>query len=354
MLLDALLRFLLLAFTAAVDRRHRAVIAYLRAENRVLVEQLGGRKPRFTDAQRIRLAKKAKVLGRKALGQLGTIVTPDTLLAWYRRLVAAKYTPKTRKPGRRRTEAELEKLVIEMATSNPSWGYTRIRGALTVLGIALGRSTIARILARNGIDPAPHRGMRWADFLRANFGHVFATDFFTVEVLTAFGLVRYHVLFAIDLATRRVHLGGVVHNPCAFWMYQRVLDWTDPINGFLRDAKYLILDRDPIFSKEVKGRIKDEGVKVITLPAKSPNLNSVAERFVLSVKSECLSKFIPLSEAHLRHAVTEFISHYHEERPHQGLGNRLIEPAVAANVDGSIKCRERLGGLLKFYHRDAA
>jgi len=196
--------------------------------------------------------------------------------------------------------------------------------------------------------------MRWSDFLKAHLGHIFAADFFTVEVLTAFGLVRYHVLFFIDIATRRVHIGGVIHGPDGFWMKQQVLDLTNPVDGFLWDAKYLILDRDPICSKDVKGRLEDEGVKVVTLPAKSPNLNAYAERFVLSIKSG-LSKIIPLGERHLRHCVQEFSRQYHQERPRQGLGNRLIEPAAAANGDGGrVGCRERLSGVLRFYHRHAA
>ncbi|MCP5066160.1 MAG: hypothetical protein GY946_06285, partial [bacterium] len=151
--MDQLLRCLLVMFASALDHRQRRVIAYLRAENRVLREQLGGRRIQFTDPQRIRLAKQAKELGRKALYELGTIVTPDTLLAWYRNLVAKKYTARTRRQGRPRTHEEIERLVVEMATSNPTWGYTRIRGGLKVLGIEVARSTIARILARNGIDP---------------------------------------------------------------------------------------------------------------------------------------------------------------------------------------------------------
>lgn len=138
------------------------------------------------------------------------------------------------------------------------------------------------------------------------------------------------------------------------WVEQRALDWTDPVDGFSRDAKFLILDRDPVFTKEFKNRLKGQGIRVVTLPACSLNFNAFAERFVLSTKSEWLSKIIPLSELNLRHAVTEFIKHYNEEWPHQGLGSRLLESAVAANDDGPIECRERLGGLLKFYHRDAA
>jgi len=351
---DHLLRLLLLMFASALDHRQRRVIAYQRAEIRVLREQLGARRIQFTDPQRIRLATRAKELGLKTLHELDTLVRPDTLLAWYRKLVAKKCASKPRRQGRPRTEEAIEQLVVEMATSNPTWGYTRILGGLKTLGIKVARSTIARILARNGIDPVPHRGMRWADFIKAHLGHIFAADFFTVEVLTAFGLVRYHVLFFIDIATRRVHLGRIVHEPGALWMKQRVLDLNDPDDGFLRQATHLIVDRDPIFSKDVKARLKDEGVKVVTLPAKSPNSNSHAERLVLAIEYECLAKIIPLEERHLRLAVREFIRHYHEERPHQGLGNRLIESAVAANDVGPVRCRERLGGLLRLYHRDAA
>ena len=137
-------------------------------------------------------------------------------------------------------------------------------------------------------------------------------------------------------------------------MLQQALDLTDPMSGFLRKAKFVILDRDPVFTKEFKGRLRDEGVKVVTLPARSPNLNAFAERFLRSVRSECLSKVIPLSEKHLWPLCREYVRHYNSERPHQGIGNRIIDPEVSANDAGPIQCRERLGGLLRFHHPEAA
>ena len=199
-----------------INRGQQQVIEYLLEENRVLREQLGGRRLRLTDAQRRRLAVRAKALGRKALTGIACIVTPDTLLRWYRNLVARKYDGSgRRRPGRPPTKAFLAALVIRMAASNPTWGYTRIRGALRNLGHELGRSTIKRILADAGMEPAPERSKRtsWATFLKAHSGSIAAMDFLNVEVLTMHGLVRYSVLFVIDLKTRCVHLAGIVHDP---------------------------------------------------------------------------------------------------------------------------------------------
>jgi len=204
------------AMAGWINRGQQQVIEYLVEENRVLREQLGGRRLRLTDAQRRRLAIRAEALGRKALMGVACIVTPDTLLRWYRSLVARKYDGSRRRgPGRPPTQAALARLVVRMASSNPGWGYTRIRGALRNLGHELGRSTIKRILADAGIEPDPERSKRtpWATFLKAHWGAIAATDFFTVEVLTMHGLVRYSVLFAIDLKTRCVHLAGIAHDP---------------------------------------------------------------------------------------------------------------------------------------------
>ncbi len=206
------LHFLMLIFAGWVNRSQQDVLEYLQEENRVLREQLGGRRLRFTDGQRHRLAAKAKTIGRKGFFGIGTLVTPDTLLRWYRRLIAKKYDgSKARKPGRPRTAVEIEELILRMARDNPRWGYTRIRGALRNLGHEIGRNTIKRILLENGIDPAPLRkkGMPWETFLKAHWGAIAATDFFSVEVLTRTGLVRYFVLFVIDLQTRGLRLPGL-------------------------------------------------------------------------------------------------------------------------------------------------
>jgi transposase InsO family protein len=353
-----LLQFLMLSFAGWVNRGQQDVIEYLQEENRVLREQLGGKRLLFTDVQRRRLAAKARKMGRKGLFEIGTLVTPDTLLRWYRRLIAKKYDGShARRAGRPKTAAEIERLILRMARENPGWGYTRIRGALRNLAHEIGRNTIKRILLENGVDPAPLRkkGMSWETFLKAHWGAIAATDFFSVEVLTRVGLVRYFVLFVIDLQTRRVEIAGIVRHPDGEWMKQMARNLTDAEDGSLNGAHYLIHDRDPLFTDTFREVLKPSGVKTVKLPARSPDLNAYAERFVRSIKSECLAQIIPLGERHLRETVREYMVHYHVERNHQGLGNELIEtPCDEPNMDGAVECRERLGGVLKYYYRSAA
>jgi transposase InsO family protein len=244
-----------------------------------------------------------------------------------------------------------------MARQNSTWGYTRIRGALYNLGHDIGRNTIKRILLDNGLDPAPLRGrtMSWETFLKAHWGAIAATDFFSVEVLTRVGLVRYFVLFVIDLKTRRVEIAGIVQQPDGEWMKQAARNLTDCDAGFLNETRHLIHDRDPLFTEGVRRILKQSGVTTVKLPARSPNLNAYAERFVRSIKSECLAKIIPLGERHLRKAVKEYTEHYHLERNHQGLNNELIEKLTdSPSMDAAVGCRERLGGVLSYYYRTAA
>jgi putative transposase len=278
------------------------------------------------------------------------------LLRWYRRLIARKYDgSKRRAVGRPRTAAEIEALILQMAHQNPTWGYTRIRGALYNLGHEIGRNTIKRILLEDGIDPIQRRGMSWETFLKAHWGAIAATDFFSVEVITRSGLVRYFVLFFIDLKTRRVEIAGIVPGPDGEWMKQIARNLTDVDEGFLCGARYLIHDRDPLFTRSFREILQSSGVETVKLSARSPKLNAYAERFVRSVKSECLAKIIPLGERHLRKAVNEYTEHYHLERNHQGLGNELIENSIDRPcVEGAVDRRERLGGILNYYHRRAA
>jgi putative transposase len=358
--MDALpppLAFFLLLFSGWVNRQQQAVIDYLLEENRVLRAERGTRRLRLTDDQRRRLAVKGKALGRRRLGDIAGIVTPDTILRWHRRLVAQKYAgSKTRAPGRPRTPPDIAALVVRMASENPTWGYTRIRGGLHSLGHEVARNTIKAILRDHGIEPAPERGTKtpWKTFLAAHWDGLAAADFFTVEVLTMAGLVRYFVFFVMRLKTRTVEIAGITRQPNDTWMKQTARKLTDAQDGFLRSVRYLILDRDPLYTIAFRRMLRDSGVRPLLLPARSPNLNACAERFVLSAKSECLERIVPLGEGHLRAAVREFVDHYHEERPHQGLGNELIAPRAKASGTGPLKCRERLGGLLKFYYREAA
>src|SRR5262249_25135301 len=268
---------------------------------------------------------------------------------------AQKYDGSARRgPGRPRIAGEIRELIIEMAIDNPRWGYTRIRGALANLDYTVGRNTIKRILAENGIDPADRRPMSWRTFLKAHWGAIAATDFFTVEGITWKGLVRYFVLFVIDLKTRRIEIVGIVTSPNGAWMTQIARNWTDSEDGFLLRTRYLIHDRDPLFTKGFRGILDGSGVRPVRLPSRSPNLNAYAERFVRSIKAECLAQVIPIGEAHLRRAVREYVAHYHSERNHQGIGNRLIESSVDdSRRNGQIGCRQRLGGLLRYYRRAA-
>jgi transposase InsO family protein len=352
------LQFLMLIFVGWVNRSQQDVIEYLQEENRVLREQLGAKRLLFTDVQRRRLAAKAKAIGRKGLFEISTLVTPDTMLRWYRRLIAKKYDgSKVRKAGRPKTAVEIEQLIIRMARDNPRWGYTRIRGALRNLGHEIGRNTIKRILLENGIDPAPFRkkSMPWATFLKAHWGAIAATDFFSVEVLTRTGLARYFVLFIIDLQTRRVEIAGIAQQLDGEWMEQIARNLTTADDGFLNGTHYLIHDRDPLFTGAFSEILKSSGVKTAKLPVRSPNLNAYAERFVRSIKSECLAQIILLGERHLRKTVKEYTEHYHVERNHQGLNNALIaEPSDEPKMDAAVECQERLGGILKYYYRRGA
>ena len=246
-----------------VNRQQLQIIEYLEAENRVLRERLGSRRIQFTDAERRRLARKAYAIGRKALEQISTVVTPETLLRWSRQLVAQKWTYANRRgPGRPHVMRRIAELVIRMACENPSWGYTRIQGALSNLGHEVGRGTIANILKENGIDPAPERGRRtrWSTFLKAHWECLVAADFLSVEVCTLRGLVTHYVLFFIDLASRAVHVAGVTAHPDHTWMMQVARNVTDVEDGVLRGKRHVILDRDAKYTDGFRSALSREGV----------------------------------------------------------------------------------------------
>jgi putative transposase len=350
-------QFLVFLFAGWISRNQQRVIEYLQAENRVLRERLGPGRVRLTDAERRLLAEKAKPLGRRGLAQLSSIATPETILRWYRDLIAAKYdgSHERRSPGRPSTPPDATTQLLTMARENPSWGYTRLRGAMSNLGFGIGRSTIQRVLKERGIEPAPRRGktMSWNTFLKAHWDAIAAADFFSVEVLTRGGLVRYLVLFIIELRTRRVHIAGISNGPDDGWMAQVARNLTDSVAGFLRDTRHLIVDRDPLYTAHFKAILGSANVELLRLPAKSPNLNAYAERFVRSIKNECLRHIVPLGERHLRTVVREYVEHYHHERNHQGLDNVIPLP-IGHPTTGVTRRRERLGGVLKFYHREAA
>ena len=364
-MLPVTVQFLVAMFASGLNERMARKAEYLREENRVLKEALrtatGKSRIPFTDEQRGRLATKGKALTPAERDECCQIVRPSTILAWFRQLVARKYdSSRVRGPGRPRKANEIRNLVLRIAADNPAWGYTKIRDALRGLKIEIGRTTVASILADAGIEPAPerHRKRTWKQFLKRHWETLYACDFFAVETLGVFGTVRYMVLFVMEVKTRVVRVAGIRITPDGAWMLQVARNLLDPVDGFLRNASYLIHDRDPLYTKAWTALLKSGGVKCVPIPAHSPNCSPHAERFVKTIRTECLDLFVIFGERHLRHWLTAFCAHYHGERFHQGLGGRLITPSASASNDngtaGAIQCRSRLGGLLNFYYREAA
>jgi putative transposase len=344
--------------TGTVDQELLLRNEYLVAENRILKAKLK-RRLRLSDRERAKLGEIGHRLGRKALGEVATAALPDTILAWYRRLVARKFdgSRARRARGRPPIDREVEELIVRMAEENRSWGYDRIVGALANLGHEVSDQTVGNVLRRHGVPPAPERKhtTTWAAFIRTHLAVLAGTDFFTVEVFTLRGLVTYYVLFFIHLESRKVYIAGITVHPNEQWMQQMARNVTMEGYGALRDCRYLLHDRDTKYTTSFRAIIESGQVKTLPLPARSPNLNAYAERWVRSVKEECLSKIILFGERSLRRAMSEYVAHYHAERNHQGKSNALLFHQVTeARREKPVQCRERLGGLLHYYHQDAA
>ena len=352
-------KHLLAYITGTVDQALLLRNEYLVTENRLLRNQITGRM-QLTDGERKTLAEIGQKLGKQALKEIATIVTPDTILAWHRRLVAQKFdgSPQRKTPGRPKIDPALEALIVRMAQENRSWGYDRLVGALANLGYIVSDQTVGNILKRHGLPPAPERKTTttWKEFIRTHMDVLVATDFFTAEVWTLGGLVTYYVLFFIHLGSRKIHIAGVTPHPHGPWMMQVARNITMEEWGFLSPGQYLIHDRDGKYCPAFQEIIDAAGITRVPLPPRSPNLNAYAERWVRSVKEECLSRLILFGEATLYRALNEYVEHDHHERNHQGKGNVLLFPAISqdAEREGPIECRERLGGLLRYYAREAA
>jgi transposase InsO family protein len=236
-------------------------------------------------------------------------------------------------------------------------GHTRIVGALQNVGHRVSRSSIARLLKARGMPPVPERPTSWPTswptFLRAHWGIIAGADFFTTEVWTWRGFVTYSTVFVIDLASRRVPIVGSTPHPHEVFMQQVVRTMTAADEGLLAQHRVLICDRDTKWSTPVRARLNDAGIRVVLTPYRAPNANAYAERFVRSIKEECLNRVIPLGERHLRRPIAEYVEHDHRERNHQGIENALIAGAPATNHVGRIRRRPRLGGVLNYYERAA-
>lgn len=344
--------------TGTVDQELLLRNEYLAAENKVLKAQVQGRL-RLSDAERATLGEIGHRLGRKALADVANAARPDTILGWYRRLVAGKFDgSKVRsRPGRPTIDPQIEEWIVRMAKENPSWGYDRILGALANIGHAVCDQTVGNVLKRHGMLPAPERKKTttWSQFIRSHLDVLAGTDFLSVEVLTRRGLVTFYVLFFIHLGSRKVEVAGITPHPNEVWMQQMARNVTMDDWGFLGNCRYLLHDRDSKYTESFRRLLKTSGVEPLALPPRSPNLNAYSERWVRSVKEECLSKLILLGERSLRRALRDYVAHYHEQRNHQGRGNVLLFPRnVSTCRSRPAQCRERIGGLLRYYHREAA
>ena len=315
----------------------------------------------LSDSEKTTLAEIARRLGRKALQDVASAAKPDTLLRWYRQLIAKKFDgSRLRKlVGRPPISEQIEGLVVRFARENPSWGYDRIVGAMANLGHKVSDQTVGNILKRHDIPPAPKRkqSTSWKDFIRAYMAVMVGTDFFTAEVLTLKGLKTYYVLFFIHLESRRICLAGVTRHPDQEWMEQIARNVTMEETGVLANCRYLLHDRDSKYCPSFRQLLEAEKIKALALPPQSPNLNAYAERWVRSIKDECLSKLILFGERSLKRALHHYEIHYHHERNHQGKDNLLLFPSSTQPLrrkHWKLRCRERLGGLLKYYEPEAA
>ena len=343
-----------------IDKELYNAIDYLREQVRVLIEQQEKQNKRIllTNSQRMSVAAKAKRLSRKILERCTELFTPDTVMRWYRELISEKYDGSLNRTyaGRPPITREIVNLVIRFKEENPRWGYQKIRDQVVYLGYTVSKSSVKNILIENGYDPEPDLTVRstWHEFIKSHWDVLAACDFFTIELLVGHKLVRCTVFFVMELATRKVFYTPIKLQPDGAYMKQVAKILTDSESGFLQGKRYLIHDRDPLYrTKGFHEILKSIGVKPVRLPARSPDLNCYAERYVKSVKSECLDYLILSSVEQLEYVLGQYSEYYHHERIHQSL-DRIIEPKHPIDDTAEIVCIERLGGLLKSYHRLAA
>ncbi len=343
-----------------IDKELYKAIDYLREQVRVLVEQREKQNKRIllTNSQRMRVAAKAKRLSRRMLERCTVLFTADTIIGWYNKLIAEKYDGSQHRtsPGRPGITEEIVNLVIKFKEENPRWGYKKIRDQIVYLNYKISKSSVKNILIENGYNPEPDLTVRstWHEFLRSHWDVLAACDFFTIELRVGRKLIRCTVFFVMELCTRKVFFAPVKPQPDGGYMTQVARILTDYDDGFLKGKRYLIHDRDPLYrTKEFRQLLKSSGIEPVKLPARSPDLNCYAQRFVKSVKFECLNHLILSSVQQLEYTLKQYSEYYHHERIHQSLG-RIIESKHTIDKTAKIVCIKRLGGLLKSYHRLAA
>src|SRR5436309_4259026 len=311
------------------EREKEIEILLLRHQLRVLERQVA--RPTLTPADRALLAAFSRVLPRRAW-KTSLFVTPATLMRWHRELVARRWTYPHRRPGRPPTRAEVRALVVRLARENPGWGYRRIQGELVGLGIKLAASTVWTILKEAGIEPAPRRlEPNWSEFLRAQAASILECDFLTVDTLF---LKRFYVLFFIELATRRVHLAGITTNPDGRWVTQQARNLLMELEDENARPRFLIRDRDSKFTREFDEVFRSEGIRMIKAPVQAPKARAHAERWVGTVRRECLDRLLIVGRRHLERVLCVYTLHYRGRDRPCGRPPAQI-PACAANALGS-------------------
>jgi len=342
----------LLALLARDDAAKDLEILVLRHQLAVLRRQVP--RPRLESADRARLAAVSRVLPRTRWSCF--LVTPQTLLRWHRRLVAGAWTYPHRGSGRPPLDEDTQQLIVRLAWENPHWGYQRIKGELLHLGVQVSATTIRETLRRHGLDPAPRRvTMMWQVFLRQQAAGILACDFFTVDTVW---LNRLYVLFFIELGTRRVHLAGVTVNPNGAWVTQQARNLLLVLGEQGRRVHFVLRDRDAKFCRAFDDVFCSEGGKTVLTPVQAPNANAFAERWVGTVRQECLDWLLIVGRGHLEQVLRIYVEHYNLHRPHRALGLGPPAPRADPNAadeacQGRIQRRDLLGGLLHEYRRAA-
>jgi putative transposase len=327
-------------------------ILVLRHQLAVLHRQ--NQRPKLDPADRTLLAAISRVLPRARWSCF--FVKPDTLLRWHRRLVAGSWTYPHRQTGRPPLATHLQQLIVQLATENPRWGYQRIQGELLQLGVQVSATAIRTTLRRHGLDPAPRRAKStWRAFLHQQAAGIIACDFFTVD--TAW-LRRLYVLFFIELDTRRVHLAGVTANPNATWVAQQARNLLLVLGEHGRRVRFLLRDRDAKFCRAFDDVFRSEDATVLLTPFQAPKANAYAERWVGTVRAECLDWLLIVGRGHLEKALRVYVQHYNRHRPHRALGLGPPDPSATLSVVGEarhrrVHRRDLLGGLLREYRRAA-
>ncbi len=327
-------------------------IVVLRHELAVLRRQVA--RPRLEESDRVFLAAASRLLSGKS--RRSSFVRPDTLLGWHRQLVRKRWTYAGRRPGRPAVAEETRELVVRLARENPRWGYQRIVGELAGVGVCVSATTVAKILRQAGVPPAGTRvQLSWRKFVRAHAASIIACDFFTVETL---GLGRLYVLFFLELGSRRVHLAGCTANPDGRWAVQQARQCAWSLCERTTPIRFLIHDRDSKFSRAFDDVFKSDGVEIIRTPFRAPQANAFAERWVGTVRRDCLDWLLIISRRQLERVLRTYVEHYTNHRPHRALNLAPPTPRARLRPVGShpppqLQRRDRLGGLIHEYARAA-